>query len=160
MRRESRRFLRSVRSVRCSNCGVQSIHNASSLQVESFWSLWTHINPPSSLLPTTDYLLFHSGIRRPVWEDPLNLSGGKWIIRLRKGIADRLWEDLVLAIIGDQFAGCEMETSSDDSKDEQWPEICGCTISVRQNEDIISIWNRVEADAKVKEKIKYVCHTY
>ena len=88
----------------------------------------------------------------------MNLSGGKWIIRLRKGVADRLWEDLVLAIIGDQFADCDAETSSDESKDEQCPEICGCTISVRQNEDIISIWNRVEADAKVKEKIKYACH--
>ena len=86
----------------------------------------------------------------------MNLSGGKWIIRLRKGVADRLWEDLVLAIIGDQFADCEPETTPDEGKDEQWPEICGCTISVRQNEDIISIWNRVEGDAKVKEKIKSV----
>ncbi|KAG8942705.1 hypothetical protein FRC04_003535 [Tulasnella sp. 424] len=71
--------------------------------VESFWSLHTHLNPPSSLQPTTDYLLFHSGVRRPVWEDPLNASGGKWVLRLRKGLADRLWEDLVIAIIGDQF---------------------------------------------------------
>ncbi|KIP03011.1 hypothetical protein PHLGIDRAFT_130408 [Phlebiopsis gigantea 11061_1 CR5-6] len=134
--------------------GIKKISAFSS--VESFWSLWTHINPPSSLLPTTDYLLFHSGIRRPVWEDPVNISGGKWIIRLRKGVADRLWEDLVLAIIGDQFADCELESGADgkdvDGK-EEWPEICGCTISVRQNEDIISIWNRVDAEAKVKDKI-------
>lgn len=116
-----------------------------------------HKPPPSSLLPTTDYLLFHSGIRRPVWEDPLNLTGGKWIIRLRKGVADRLWEDLVLAITGDQFADCEPETAPeerDGNREEQWPEICGCTISVRQNEDIISIWNRYDADAKVKERIR------
>ncbi|EKM50495.1 uncharacterized protein PHACADRAFT_263815 [Phanerochaete carnosa HHB-10118-sp] len=134
--------------------GIKKVSSFSS--VESFWSLWTHINPPSSLLPTTDYLLFHSGIRRPVWEDPLNLSGGKWIIRLRKGVADRLWEDLVLAIIGDQFAECEPAMAPeerDENGQEQWPEICGCTISVRQNEDIISIWNRYESDAKVKERI-------
>ena len=124
------------------------------------------MNLPSSLLPTTDYLLFHKGIRRPVWEDPLNLSGGKWIIRLRKGVADRLWEDLVLAIIGDQFADCEAEPSSSPSgaaadggnngggSGSEWPQICGCTISVRQNEDIITVWNRVEGDAKVKEKIQ------
>lgn len=130
------------------------------LQVESFWSLWTHLNPPSSLLPTTDYLLFHSGVRRPVWEDPLNLPGGKWIIRLRKGVADRLWEDLVLAIIGDQFTDCEPESINTDSPDSEkskgtteWPEICGCTISVRQNEDIITVWNRVD-DSKVKDMIK------
>ncbi|KZT09862.1 eukaryotic translation initiation factor 4E class II [Laetiporus sulphureus 93-53] len=146
--------------------------------VESFWSLWTHLNPPSSLLPTTDYLLFHSGIRRPVWEDPLNIGGGKWIIRLRKGVADRIWEDLILAIVGDQFSDCaasgdasptdgtqggvkEKEKTEEngaaanaDTPPGDWPEICGCTISVRQNEDIISVWNKSDADARVKEKVK------
>lgn len=137
------------------------------LQVESFWSLWTHLAPPSSLQPTTDYLLFHSGIRRPVWEDPLNLSGGKWIIRLKKGIADRFWEDLVMAIIGDQFDECRSTIRtpgiSDEGKVEdenengvEWPEICGCTISVRQHEDIVSVWNRVDGDIKVRDQIRYV----
>ena len=127
---------------------------------------------PSSLLPTTDYLLFHSGVRRPVWEDPLNLSGGKWIIRLRKGVADRLWEDLVLAVIGDQFEGvadgADAEgngnghghghghggAGEDGVPPGEWPEVCGCTISVRQNEDIISLWNRHDSNAKSKEKIR------
>ena len=108
------------------------------------------------MLPTTDYLLFHSGVRRPVWEDPLNLSGGKWIIRLRKGVADRLWEDLVLAVIGDQFESVvdPADASTVDSADGDWPEVCGCTISVRQNEDIISLWNRHDSNSKSKEKIK------
>lgn len=145
------------------------------IQVESFWSLWTHLYPPSALVPTTDYLLFHSGIRRPVWEDPLNITGGKWIIRLKKGVADRIWEDLVLAILGDQFDGCKgeqgpatasasapasasWEDKSDGSAsgDAEWPEICGCTISVRQSEDIVSLWNRVDGDPKLREKIRWV----
>lgn len=107
--------------------------------------------------PTTDYLLFHSGVRRPVWEDPLNLTGGKWIIRLKKGVADRVWEDLVLALIGDCFDDKEDSVTSnwEDSSDtgSEWPEICGCTISVRQSEDIVSVWNRVD-DVKVREKIR------
>ncbi|TCD71812.1 hypothetical protein EIP91_003155 [Steccherinum ochraceum] len=123
-------------------------------QVESFWSLWTHLNPPSTLLPTTDYLLFHTGVRRPVWEDPLNLSGGKWIIRLKKGVADRLWEDLVLAVVGDQFDECGPKEGG--AEEDEWPEICGCTISVRQNEDIVTVWNRTEGDPKVKEKIQSI----
>lgn len=91
----------------------------------------------------------------------MNITGGKWIIRLRKGIADRLWEDLVLAVIGDQFAECDVESPGNGVDGEhapagEWPQICGCTISVRQNEDIITVWNRVEGDAKVKDKIKYV----
>lgn len=100
----------------------------------------THLHPPSSLAPTTDYLLFHSGVRRPVWEDPLNQYGGKWIIRLRKGISDRLWEDLVLAVIGDQF---DVEDG-----------ICGCVLSVRGGEDIISVWNRDDKDAEAKGRIR------
>jgi len=128
-------------------------------QVESFWSIWTHLTPPSVLQPTTDYLLFHIGVRKPVWEDPLNLSGGKWIIRLRKGIADRLWEDLVMAVIGDQFDECAGRDGADPPEAEdgvRYPEICGCTISVRQHEDIISIWNRFETDFRVREKIRLV----
>jgi len=143
--------------------GIKKISSFSS--VESFWSLWTHLHPPSALLPTTDYLLFHSGVRRPVWEDPLNLSGGKWIIRLKKGVSDRIWEDLVLAILGDQFDECKTGDSQQEKdgswSDEgsgsgsgEWPEICGCTISVRQSEDIISLWNRVDGDTKVNERIR------
>jgi translation initiation factor 4E len=97
----------------------------------------------------------------------LNISGGKWIVRLKKGVADRLWEDLVLAIIGDQFdesittspiTNSQSHGSADDgvTSDEgyEWPGICGCTISVRQSEDILSIWNRHESDPKVREQVR------
>lgn len=101
----------------------------------------------------------------------MNLSGGKWIIRLKKGVADRFWEDLVLAIIGDQFDKCrssirtpvssteesgKAEDENQNETDVEWPEICGCTISVRQHEDIVSVWNRVDVDVKVREQIRYV----
>jgi len=131
--------------------------------IESFWSLWTHLAPPSALQPTTDYLLFHDGVRRPVWEDPVNISGGKWIIRLKKGVADRVFEDLILAVLGDQFDQCrQTEENGDvvnnweDGSDSvaELPEICGCTISVRQSEDIISLWNRMDGDIKVRERIR------
>ena len=68
-------------------------------------------------------------------------------MRLRKGVADRIWEDLVLALIGDQFAGVAQP------HEDAWPEICGCTISVRQNEDILSVWNRID-DPKLRERVR------
>jgi hypothetical protein len=40
---------------------------------------------------------------RPLWEDLGNRNGGKWIIRLNKVVSGRFWEDLVLAIVGDQL---------------------------------------------------------
>ncbi|KAJ7491419.1 translation initiation factor eIF4e [Mycena galericulata] len=143
--------------------------------VESFWSLHTHLTPPSALTPTTDYLLFHARVTRPVWEDPLNITGGKWILRLKKGVADRVWEALVCAVVGDGFAGCEAgrpgasadnaegangshaeswEDDDDEDDADPLPEICGCTISVRQSEDIVSLWNRVDGDVGVRERIR------
>ncbi|KZS94590.1 eukaryotic translation initiation factor 4E [Sistotremastrum niveocremeum HHB9708] len=128
--------------------GIKKISSFSS--IESYWSLWTHLQPPSTLQPTTDYLLFHTGVRRPVWEDPLNISGGKWIIRLKKGVADRLWEELIIAVIGDQFSDCGDPESGENDP----PEICGCTISVRHSEDIVSVWNRNGADQRVTGRIR------
>lgn len=69
-----------------------------------------------------------------------------------------------MAIIGDQFDGCrapedhEVSANWDDKSDgsgTEWPEICGCTISVRQSEDILTLWNRFETDVKIREKIRY-----
>ncbi|KAF3253219.1 hypothetical protein TWF217_007485 [Orbilia oligospora] len=70
--------------------------------VEEFWMIYSHLRKPRSLPHVSDYHLFKQGIR-PVWEDHENRKGGKWIIRLKKGVSTRYWEDLVLAIIGDQF---------------------------------------------------------
>ena len=73
----------------------------------------------------------------------------------------------MLAIIGDQFAECEVgvvgeggvEVGGEDGAERErgeYPEICGGTISVRQNEDIMTVWNRTEADPRVKDKIQCV----
>jgi len=73
------------------------------------------------------------------------MRGGKWIVRLKKGVADRYWEDLVLAIIGDQFA-------------EASEEVCGVVLSVRNGEDILSIWTRNDGGRvlKIRETMKRV----
>ena len=50
-------------------------------------------------------------------KDEANKAGGKWIIRLKKGLASRCWENLILAMLGEQFMVGE--------------EICGAVISIR-----------------------------
>ncbi|KAF0688384.1 Aste57867_20004 [Aphanomyces stellatus] len=95
--------------------------------VQGFWRVYNHLIRPNDLPNTTDYHLFKAGIK-PMWEDAANRRGGKWMIRIRKGIASRYWEDLVLAIVGEQF--------------DVGNEICGAVMSIRYNEDIISLWNR------------------
>ena len=44
----------------------------------------------------------------------------------RQGLAARFWEELLLAMVGEQF--------------DVGNEICGAKLSVRYNEDIISLW--------------------
>lgn len=108
--------------------------------VEDFFAVYAHLKRPSTLPLVSDYHLFKKDIR-PIWEDNENRAGGKWIVRLKKGVADRYWEDLLLAIVGDQF--------SDASE-----EVCGAVLSVRNGEDILSVWVRRDGGKVVK--IRYV----
>ena len=45
-----------------------------------------------------------------MWEDEANKQGGRWRLRVNKGFANKIWEDLILALIGEQFE-CENEIS-------------------------------------------------
>lgn len=95
---------------------------------EEFWLAYSHLKRPSSLPTVSDYHLFKEGVR-PIWEDEENKHGGKWILRLKKGVADRYYEELILACVGDQFG---------DESDE----LCGVVLSMRNGEDVLSIWTR------------------
>ena len=70
-----------------------------------------------------------------------------------------------MAVVGDQFehggggeAGGNGSGVEDGETGEEStaPELCGCTLSVRQNEDVLSVWNRRGEDQKVTMRIKYV----
>ncbi|GAB7351056.1 hypothetical protein MBLNU459_g1536t1 [Dothideomycetes sp. NU459] len=111
---------------------------------QQFWTVYAHLKHPSALPTVSDYHFFRDGIR-PVWEDEENKKGGKWILRLKKGVADRYWEDLLMAMIGDQFA-------------EAGEEVCGAVVSVRSGEDVFSIWTKNDGgrNVKIRETIKRV----
>ncbi|KAJ9586754.1 hypothetical protein L9F63_019653, partial [Diploptera punctata] len=107
--------------------------------VEQFWALYSHLARPSDLQSHSDFHLFKIGIK-PMWEDEANQRGGKWIVRLRKGLASRCWENLVLAMLGEQFMVGE--------------EICGAVVSIRYQEDIISVWNKTASDTSTTARIR------
>ncbi|XP_064638524.1 eukaryotic translation initiation factor 4E type 2-like [Lineus longissimus] len=107
--------------------------------VEQFWSHYSHLVRPNDLAGHSDYHLFKDGIR-PMWEDDANKAGGKWIIRLKKGLASRCWENIILAMLGEQFMVGE--------------EICGAVISIRYQEDILSCWNKTASDTHTTSRIR------
>lgn len=62
------------------------------------------------------------------------------MIRLRKGQAGRAWENLCLAMLGEQFVAGN--------------EICGVVVSIRYQEDLLSIWNRTASDQMTISRIR------
>ncbi len=71
--------------------------------VEDFWSLFNHIKQPSEVKMGSDYSLFKEGVR-PMWEDPANKQGGRWVISLNRGQRlelDRYWIDTVRLLFFD-----------------------------------------------------------
>lgn len=115
--------------------GIASVRTA-----EEFWEIYSHLKRPSTLPVVSDYHLFKKDIR-PIWEDDVNRKGGKWVVRMKKGVADRYWEDLLLALVGDQFS-------------EAGDDVCGAVLSMRNGEDILSIWTRTDGGRVLK--VRYV----
>ncbi|GAA5873207.1 hypothetical protein JCM8547_006815 [Rhodosporidiobolus lusitaniae] len=95
--------------------------------------------PPTSNL-ICDYNVFRSSIA-PAWEDAANVGGGRWVIRLRKGVADRVWEEAVYALVGERIGGEDPRAGE---------KVNGVVLSVRKDEDILSLWvapsSRAERD--------------
>lgn len=115
----------------------------SSWQVEDFWAIYSHLIRPSDLPHGTTYSLFRHQIT-PTWEHSAHLTGGKWSAHLRKHISPRLWEQVLLALIGDAFADV-----GDD-------EVTGVQLSVKAGEDVLSLWNRHGGDGRKGLGIKRV----
>ena len=113
---------------------IHLVHTFGSIQ--GFWGLYSHLKKPNDLEPPTDYHLFRHGIRA-IWEDEDNVNGGKWMIRLKKGLASYYWERLIIALIGEQFPS----------------DVLGAVVSVRFVEDIISLWNRTASDPEIRHEI-------
>ena len=69
-----------------------------SSQVEHFWRVFNNIKPPSMLEIGTNYHFFRKGIQ-PLWEDPANKKGGKWVLSVKDFVSphvlDRAWLEVV-----------------------------------------------------------------
>lgn len=63
-----------------------------------------------------------------MWEDEHCKDGGRWALRVPKTHTNKYWEDLLLALIGEQF-------SVED-------EVNGVAVSVKPNQDIVYVWNK------------------
>ncbi|CAF0762428.1 unnamed protein product [Didymodactylos carnosus] len=107
--------------------------------IEEFWTYYDHMKVPGDLPLYSDIHLFKENLK-PMWEEEGNRNGGKWILRLKKGLSSRLWELLILAVIGEQF--------------QVGKEICGIVCSIRPQEDLISVWTKTANNQNVTHRIR------
>jgi len=82
--------------------------------------------------------VFVDGVK-PVWEDPACKEGGRFSLRVPKTHTSKFWEDLLLAMIGEQFS---LEN-----------EVLGMVLSTKYNGDSIAVWYRHSTPENV-EKLK------
>ena len=66
--------------------------------VEDFWCLFNNMCAPKKLSVGSNYHIFKHGIK-PMWEDPENKAGGKWVLTVPKqrnrSIVDSWWMNIV-----------------------------------------------------------------
>ncbi|KAG8822674.1 hypothetical protein FRC18_010969 [Serendipita sp. 400] len=103
--------------------------------VEGFCRYFNWLKPPSKLERSSNYHLFKDGIK-PMWEDPANANGGKWVLTIKGNpqLLDRCWSWLAMALVGEEL----------DEKDE----ICGAVVSLRAKIDRIQLWTRGKDDVE------------
>lgn len=105
--------------------------------LEQMWTSFSFLVNPKDVSMGTEYFVFKSGIN-PVWEDPLNTQGGRWVFKFPREDGSRsrvclIWERLIIRLLIGDLPG--------EDREKMLNEINGVVISIRKEEDIISIWN-------------------
>ncbi|VDO04801.1 unnamed protein product [Rodentolepis nana] len=117
--------------------------------VEDFWSTMFHTLAPADIPNGTDLYVFKRGIK-PMWEDPMNENGGRWLIQvLPNADVNFYWEELLMLIVGNSW-----KTEEDSN------EICGVVFQPRARGSRISLWtsnwNNKDAQIRIGKRVKEV----
>ncbi|XP_015606736.1 eukaryotic translation initiation factor 4E type 3 [Cephus cinctus] len=114
--------------------------------VQSFWAVFNNIPNAADIQVRYSYHLMRDD-RYPMWEEPVNQHGGTWRLKCHKSDTAEVWKEVVLAAIGEQFIDSVAEGD----------EICGVTVSIRDRDDLIQVWN-VNADLAAKATVLQKIH--
>ncbi|WVF65353.1 hypothetical protein IAT40_000079 [Kwoniella sp. CBS 6097] len=108
--------------------------------VEGFARHLNNIRLPSLLNKNSNYHMFKNGIR-PMWEDPANANGGKWVILFRNSSTtmDVAWANLTMALVGEILDPEDL--------------VCGVVASNRPKIDRIQIWTRSRDDVEKMNRL-------
>ncbi|CAD6567359.1 MAG: hypothetical protein ASARMPREDX12_000225 [Alectoria sarmentosa] len=111
------------------------------ITAKPFWEVLNSF--PFDALKLKDSVHFFKRGVKPVWEDPRNVKGGSWTFRVPKAQSEEFWKEVLMLAVGEEFV--DVIQPRDD--------LCGLSMSVRFNSNLITIWNRDGANEKTKEGI-------
>ncbi|RCK65266.1 Eukaryotic translation initiation factor 4E-4 [Candida viswanathii] len=132
-----------------STTGAKIQHIAS---LEQMWSSISSLKITFDLNIGTEFLIFKTGVN-PVWEDPINSKGGRWVFRFNRKLMNDddlhkqealrkrtslIWERLVLKTVTGSLIP---DSNSEEIQELLLNDISGLVLSLRKDEDIISLWN-------------------
>ncbi|KAJ8301998.1 hypothetical protein KUTeg_020985 [Tegillarca granosa] len=124
--------------------------------VQGFWSVYNNIPDVSKLNVRYTYHLMRNELIQHcrqhrnmmvVREDEFNCRGGNWRLKCHKFDTPVVWKELLLAAIGEQLT----EYMAEDDN------IGGVSVSVRERDDIVQIWNTrsdLHEESNVIDKIR------
>lgn len=114
--------------------------------IKPFWEVFNQF--PLAALKMKDSVHFFKRGVKPVWEDPRNISGGSWTFRVPKDKSEEFWKETLLLAVGEQFADVIQARESNQptvtcrTLIHPGDDLCGVSMSVRFNSNLITIWNR------------------
>ena len=108
---------------------------------EEFWGIYQHMKRPSNLTRGCEFFLFKKDIK-PMWEDPANHNGGRFIILAKKIAANnKIWEDMLVAFI---------------MLDQSGDYLNGLVLNVRTHEIYISLWTKTLSTEQYAKTIDWL----
>jgi hypothetical protein len=103
--------------------------------VEGMWGALHHVPRPSTIHLGSTYYFFRSDVA-PRWEHRDNEIGGQWIlmvrhddVRARAQVLDTLWEEFVIAALGESLDGGKKQVN-------------GVVCKVRAKQFTLQVWTR------------------
>jgi hypothetical protein len=97
-----------------------------------FWQLYNNWDKLGGI-NQRHYFLMQDGVS-PIWEDPINKSGGCWSFKVNEQQAQELWDDLSVYLVTENLS-------------KKKNDITGLSICLKKNNNsVIKIWNKNSKD--------------
>eukprot|EP01080_Neovahlkampfia_damariscottae_P009330 gene9330-1417_t len=112
--------------------------------IQDFWSYYSSMPQLSTLKKKESFHLMkviNKEPIKPIWEDKHNENGGEWTFRIAKNEAKDCWENILLAVIGEQYDDQLVEGDM----------ICGVTVSARPMDYVFQLWTGKANSPKLQE---------